>query len=74
MHDNEEVHPIRAALRRRWPPMSQAKLARALDMNPSVLGLYLNFKREPPEGFYIAAADILGCSPEELRPPEPVAA
>jgi len=54
--------------------MSQAKLARALDMNPAVLGRYLNGKHTPPEGFYIAAAAILGCSPDELKPNEPVAA
>ncbi len=74
MDDTEGVHPIRAALRRRWPPMTQQKLARLLEMNPSVLGLYLNFKREPPEGFYIATAAVLGCEPDDLRPKEPVAA
>lgn len=74
MHDNEAVHPIKATLQRRWPPMSQAKLARALDMNPSVLGLYLSGRRVPPEGFYIAAAAVLGCEPDELKPQETVAA
>jgi len=54
--------------------MTQQKLARLLEMNPSVLGLYLNFKREPPEGFYIATAAVLGCEPDDLRPKEPVAA
>lgn len=74
MHDTDSVHPIKLALQRRWPPMSAAKLARHLDMNPSVLGQYLNFKRTPPEGFYIAAAEVLKCDPEDLRPTEPVAA
>lgn len=54
--------------------MSQARLAGELQMNPSVLGMYLNGKRIPPEGFYIAAAAVLGCSPDELRPAEPAAA
>jgi hypothetical protein len=72
--DNGRVHPIRAALQRRWPPMTQTKLAQELDMNPSVLGLYLNFKRTPPEGFYIAAARVLECDPGELKPQQPVAA
>lgn len=71
---NEVLHPIKAALQRRWPPMSQTKLARALDMNPSVLGLYLNGRRTPPEGFYIAAALVLECDPAELKPAETVAA
>lgn len=73
MYDTDGVHPIRAVLQRRWPPMSQTKLARELDMNPSVLGLYLNFKRTPPDGFYVAAAAVLGCDPDELRPQEAVA-
>ncbi len=54
--------------------MSQAKLARRLDINASTLSLYLNGKSEPPDGFYIAAAAVLGCEPEELRPEESVAA
>jgi transcriptional regulator with XRE-family HTH domain len=74
MHNNDEVHPIRAVLQRRWPPMSQAKLARELDVNPSVLSLYLKFKRTPPDGFYAAAAAVLGCDPDELRPEKPVPA
>jgi transcriptional regulator with XRE-family HTH domain len=61
-------------LRRQWPRMSQAKLARALDMNESLLGLFLNGRRVPPEGFYIAAANVLGCEPDDLKPKESVAA
>jgi hypothetical protein len=74
MHDNASVHPIKAALQRRWPPMSQAKLARALDMNPSVLGRYLNGQGTPPEGFYIAVAAVLGVDIETITPQEGVAA
>jgi Helix-turn-helix domain len=73
MSETKGVHPIRAALARHWPPMTQAALARRLEMNPSVLGLYLNGKRVPPEGFYIAAAAVLGCDPDELIPREVVA-
>jgi transcriptional regulator with XRE-family HTH domain len=74
MSDTDVVHPIKAALKRTWPPMSQAKLARRLDINTSVLSLYLNGHREPPDGFYIAAAAILGCEPADLRPREEPAA
>lgn len=74
MHDTSVVHPIRTALQQRWPPMSQAKLARALEMNEGVLGLYLNFKRTPPEGFYLAAAAVLGCDADDIRPKEASAA
>jgi len=74
MDDNRGVHPIKAVLKRTWPPMSQAKLARRLDINTSVLSLYLNGHREPPDGFYLAVAAILGCEPAELRPAEPAAA
>jgi hypothetical protein len=77
MHDTRAVspeHPIKAALKRRWPPMTQTRLAQELRMNPSVLGLYLKGTRIPPEGFYTAAAAILGCDPDELKPTEGVAA
>jgi transcriptional regulator with XRE-family HTH domain len=67
------VHPVKLALKRAWPPMSQAKLARRLDMNASTLGLYLNGKGTPPEGFYAAVALILNCDPADLRPTETVA-
>lgn len=72
--DNKVVHPIKAALLRRWPPMSQAKLARALDMNASSLSLILAGRREPPDAFYAAAAAVLGCEPDQLRPTETAAA
>jgi transcriptional regulator with XRE-family HTH domain len=72
--NNSTVHPIKAALRKRWPPMSQAKLARSLDLNPSSLTLILSGQRTPPEGFYIAAAGILGCEPDDLKPREVAAA
>jgi len=73
MSETRGMHPLRVVLQRQWPPMSQAKLARALEMNPAVLGLYLNGKRTPPEGFYIAAAAVLGCEPDDLKPRELVA-
>lgn len=74
MDNNSTVHPIKKALRNRWPPISQAKLARALDLNPSSLTLILSGQRTPPEGFYIAVAEILQCTPEELKPTETAAA
>lgn len=74
MSDTSRVHPIKEALRRRWPPMSQSKLARALDMDVSSLSHYLTGRRTPPEGFYIAVAQVLECEPDELRPVEEVAA
>lgn len=64
------MHPIKAALKRRWPPMSQAKLARDLDMNPSSLSLILSGQRIPPDAFYDVVAEILKCTPEELKPTE----
>lgn len=74
MVDTGEVHPIKAALRRVWPPMSQSKLARRLDMNASTLSLYLSGKGEPPDGFYTAVAELLGCDAEDLRPDQKAAA
>lgn len=74
MHQTSTVHPIKAALKRRWPPKPQRWLAQELNMDPSILGLYLNGKRVPPEGFYIAAAQVLECKPDELRPTESLAA
>lgn len=69
------THPIKVALKRAWPPMSQAKLARRLDINASTLSLYLNGKgTPPPDGFYTAVALILNCDPADLRPTEAVAA
>ena len=66
--------PIRAALARQWPPMSQVKLANELGMSQSVLSAYVNGRRVPPEGFILAAARVLGCDPDELRSGETVAA
>jgi len=74
MDETSGMHPIKLALAQRWPPMSQAQLARRLDMNASVLSRYLNGIASPPDGFYIAAAAVLGCAPDDLRPKEPVAA
>ncbi len=74
MHDTRGMHPIKVALSQRWPPMSQAQLAIKLQMNPSVLSRYLRGSGEPPDGFYIAAAEILGCEPSDLRPRTPAAA
>jgi transcriptional regulator with XRE-family HTH domain len=74
MDEDRGVHPIKEALKRAWPPMSQSKLARRMDIGVSTLNLYLSGKRTPPEGFYIAAAAVLGCEPDELRPAEEAAA
>lgn len=72
---NGMQHPIKVALKRAWPPMSQAKLARRLDINASTLSLYLNGKGSPPpDGFYSAVALILNCNPADLRPKEEIAA
>jgi transcriptional regulator with XRE-family HTH domain len=73
MPEDTGVHPIKAALKRQWPPMSQARLARELGMNQTVLNRWLNGLGEPPDGFYTAAAAILGCSPDDLKPAEPEA-
>ncbi len=70
----QTLHPLKVVLRDRWPPMSQAQLARALGVNESLISHYLNFRREPPEGFWAAAAAVLGCDPADIRPSEPVAA
>ena len=66
--DNRAVHPIKAALKRQWPPMSQARLARLLDVNPSSMTRILSGQQVPTEGFYIAAAAVLGCAPDDLKP------
>jgi transcriptional regulator with XRE-family HTH domain len=66
---NAVEHPLKAALRRRWPPMSQAKFARLLDLNTSQLSKYLSGERQPPEGFWKAAAEVLGVDEGEIRPP-----
>jgi ribosome-binding protein aMBF1 (putative translation factor) len=74
MVDNRGMHPIKVELARRWPPMSQAQLARRLDLNASVLSRYLNGIATPPESFYGAVGAVLGCDPSELKPSEPAAA
>ena len=61
-------HPLKVVLRNRWPRMSQSRLARQLDMNESVLSHYLAGRRQPPDGFYAAAAAALGVSEESVRP------
>ena len=35
MSETRGMHPLRVVLQRQWPPMSQAKLARALEMIPN---------------------------------------
>jgi transcriptional regulator with XRE-family HTH domain len=67
-------HPLKVLLQNRWPRMSQSQLARRLDMNESLLSHYLAGRRTPPDGFYAAAAAVLECDPDDIRPPEPVAA
>ena len=49
--------------------MSQAKLARRLDINASTLTRYLNGHEKVPEGFWRAAAEVLGVDESEIRPP-----
>jgi DNA-binding transcriptional regulator YiaG len=70
----EQVHPLKRHLRERWPPMSQAKLARLLNMNAAVLNHYLSGRRVPPNGFYAAAATELGVDEQSIRPQESAAA
>lgn len=65
-------HPLKVALRNQWPRMSQAKLARLLDMNASQLNKYLSGERQPPEQFWKAAAQVMGVDESEIRPPAPV--
>lgn len=62
------LHPIKTILRNRFPRISQAQLARRLDMNEAVLSRYLTFKADPPDGFYDAAAAVLGVPAADLRP------
>jgi len=62
-------HPLKLVLRNQWPRMSQAKLARRLDMNASQLNKYISGERQPPDQFWKAAADILGVDVSEIRPP-----
>ena len=59
-------HPLRQALKR--ADMSQSRLARALDMNESLVSHYLSGRRTPPEDFYLRAANILGVQPEDILP------
>jgi transcriptional regulator with XRE-family HTH domain len=54
--------------------MSQAKLARRLDMNASQLNKYISGERQPPDQFWKAAADILGVDVSEIRPTKEAAA
>jgi hypothetical protein len=71
-------HPIKAALKQQWPPMTQAKLARELDISEGTLGHYLRQplgrNRRPPAGFYTACGRILNKDPDALRPPDDPAA
>jgi len=63
-------HPLKVALRNHWPRMSQSKLARLLDMNATQLNKYLSGERQPPDGFWAAAARVLGVDETEIRPPK----
>jgi transcriptional regulator with XRE-family HTH domain len=74
MHEDGSVHPIQAALRRQWPRMTQTRLAKELGISETLLSKYVRRVAQPPEGFFIAAAAILGCTPDELKPEEGVAA
>jgi len=66
---NGVEHPLRVALRQQWPKMTQAKLARRLDMNASTLTRYLNGQEKAPDRFWKAAAEVLGVDESEIRPP-----
>jgi transcriptional regulator with XRE-family HTH domain len=68
------THPLKVHLRNRWPRMSQAELARRLTMSETQLSHYLAFRRTPPDGFYIAAALVLGVDAADIRPQESQAA
>jgi hypothetical protein len=54
--------------------MTQAKLARELDISEGTLGHYLRQplgrNRRPPAGFYTACGRILNEDPDALRPPD----
>jgi transcriptional regulator with XRE-family HTH domain len=67
-------HPLRVVLRNQWPKMTQAKLARRLDINASTLTRYLNGQEKVPERFWAAAAEVLGVEESEIRPTEEGAA
>jgi transcriptional regulator with XRE-family HTH domain len=62
------THPLQVAIRRQWPQMSQAKLARRLDINESTLSRYVRGREKVPEGFWRAAAEVLGVDEREIRP------
>jgi transcriptional regulator with XRE-family HTH domain len=64
----QRVHPIKVILRNRFPRMSQAQLARRLDMNEAVLSRYLTGKSTPPDGFYTAVARELEVTVSKVRP------
>lgn len=70
MHEDRAVHPIKEALAQTWPPMSQAQFARRMNMSEATLSKYLLGRRQPPAGFYLAAAEILNRPAYELRPKE----
>jgi hypothetical protein len=63
-------HPLRIVIRRQWPKMTQAMLARRMDINEAQMSRYLTGRREPPAHFWKAAAEILGVDENEIRPPK----
>lgn len=56
----------RIAALRREAGMSQAELAKALNISPSAVGMYEQDRREPPAEVLVAMAKVFGVSTDYL--------
>lgn len=49
-----------------WPPITQARLARRLDIDSTAFNRILAGTRKAPDGMYERIAEILGCPLDEI--------
>lgn len=74
---NEMQQPgarLRARLTANWPPITQAQLARRLDIKESIFSRYMTGDRKVPADLWARCAAVLGCHVSEIAPEEEVAA
>lgn len=67
--DSETAERIRQRCRDHWPPITQARLARRLDLDATALSRMLSGERRVPEWLFQRIAEIFGCDVADLMSP-----
>lgn len=72
--DKQPFEALKRKLREHWPPITQSRLARRLDIPESTMSRILSGQQKPPADFYVNVSALLGCDVSEIEPAEGVAA